>query len=220
MLKKMIIGIMILFLFTVTACSSDEEASKEKKDDGSVEKTEQKKEGIEVDKGLLNVEITLPEMLFEEDNMDDVVERAKEDGAKEVKKNDDGSVTFKMSKKDHKKMMEEMKEDVAESLDEIKKDDAFTSIKDITYNKDFSDITLVVDKETYENSFDGFAIFGIGLTSTFYHVFDGENPEKIKIQLNIEDEASGEVFEEVILPEDLENMGETEDTKEADDIEE
>lgn len=58
------------------------------------------------------------------------------------------------------------------------------------------------------------------MTSTFYHVFDGENPEKIKIQLNIEDEASGEVFEEVILPEDLENMGETEDTKEADDIEE
>ncbi len=99
MLKKMIIGIMILFLFTVTACSSDEEASKEKKDDGSVEKTEQKEEGIEVDKGLLNVEITLPEMLFEEDNMDDVVEKAKEDGAKEVKKNDDGSVTFKMSKK-------------------------------------------------------------------------------------------------------------------------
>lgn len=34
-----------------------------------------------------------------------------------------------------------------------------------------------VDKEAFENSFDGFAAFGLGLSGLFYQLFNGANPD-------------------------------------------
>src|SRR5690554_7493509 len=58
----------------------------------------EKDKPIEVDKGLFNVKVTLPASIFEGENMDDVVTQAKEDGVSEITVNDDGSITYKMSK--------------------------------------------------------------------------------------------------------------------------
>lgn len=57
---------------------------------------------------MLDVELTLPADLFEDQKPEEIEAAAKEKGVKEVKVNADGTVYYKMSKSAHKKMMQEM----------------------------------------------------------------------------------------------------------------
>ncbi|HAQ08177.1 MAG TPA: hypothetical protein DCR24_11895 [Bacillus bacterium] len=68
-----------------------------------------------------------------------------------------------MSKSEHKEMMNELETGIQESLEEMKTSGDFASIKDVTLNKSYSEFTLEVVKETYENIMDGFAVFGLGI---------------------------------------------------------
>lgn len=162
-----------------------------------------KNNSVEVNKGLLNVEITLPASFFEGEDMNQVIANAKEEGISDVKVNDDGSVVYKMPKSVHDKMINEMRESVLESVSDIVNSGDFPSIKDVTYNRSFSEFTLIVDKGAYENSFDGFAVFGIGIMGLYYQAFDGVSPDKNKVKINVEDITTGEVFNSITYPDDI-----------------
>ncbi|MHA6260068.1 hypothetical protein ACXYMX_09135 [Sporosarcina sp. CAU 1771] len=205
-MKKSLLGILFAALM-LSACSSTDEMDKSvDKEESTDPETEETGGTAAVDKGLLNVEVTIPGTFFEEENLDDVVAEAKENGMKEATVNPDGSVTYKMSKAKHKEMMSEMKASITESIDEMITGEDFMSFIDIKYNKNFSEFTLVVDKEAYENSFDGFASFGIGMSGMFYQIYDGVNPEKVNVKIETVDESSGEVFGTMNYPSDLEDL--------------
>lgn len=206
-MKKNLLAFLLLTLLTLAACSSKDDANK-KEDNSKQEdkKTEETSGAVAVDKGLLNVEVTVPASFMEGEDIDTVVAQAKEDGIKDVKKNDDGSVTYKMSKAQHKEMMQEMKASVTEYVDELINGEDFASIKDVEYNKDFSKFTLVVDKEVFENSFDGFAAMGLAMSGMFYQIYDGVDAEKLKVKIDTVDHSTGEVFGTVNYPEVFEDM--------------
>jgi len=185
-------------VLTLAACGADKEASK-----ASSDKKESESEDFEVDKGLLNVEITMPASFVEGEDIDATIKEAEEEGI-EVTKNDDGSLTYKMSKSEHKKMMKDIKTNAEKSLDEIKTDGTFPSVKDITYNNSFSKFTLSVDKAAYEDSMDAWSVIGIGITGMMYNLFNGEDMDKMKINIDVKDEATGEVFDTTVYPDDLE----------------
>lgn len=196
-MRKITYVLTILSLLLLTACSSEEKATSSKGED----KTE-KNEAVEVDKGLLNIEITLPASMFEGEDLDTVISNAEEKGA-EVTKNEDGSLTYKMSKSEHKKMMKEIETDIIKSLEEMKNDEEWVSIKDIIHNKTFSEFTLVVDKEAYENSMDGFAAIGLGMSGMIYQIYNGVSNEDSKVTISLKDQSTEEVFDQIIYPEDL-----------------
>ena len=75
-----------------------------------------------------------------------------------------------MSKSKHKEIIAEMKESLLEYIDELKKDGEMSSIKDVTYKKSFAEFTLVVNKEQFENGFDGFAALG-GIARILFNSF-------------------------------------------------
>lgn len=199
---------MVLSLLVISACSDANEVNNndENTSQDDVQEQEEDEDAIEVDKGLLNVEITLPEMFFEDENMDEMIEEAKEEGIKDVTQNEDGTVTFKMSKKDHKEMLRELEENVKETVEDIKNDEEFASIVDVTYNKSFTEFTIIADREGFENSFDGFAILGVGMSGTFYQLFSGEDMQTSEVTVFVEDEATGEIFEEITYPEAFEDI--------------
>ncbi len=217
-MKRMLYLFLILVFIPLAACSSsDETANKvEKSDDKTVEQAEEneeepkekdaKEKGVEVDKGLLNVEVTLPPSMFEGEDIDAAIAEAKADGVKEVTKNDDGSLTYKMSKSKHKEMMKEMKTSISQSVNEMKTSGDYASIKDITFNDSFTEFTVIVDKEAFENSFDGFAAMGLGFSGMMYQLFDGADPDEYKVSISIADEATQEVFDEVVYPDALEEQ--------------
>ncbi|MBU0905402.1 MAG: hypothetical protein R3328_10735 [Planococcaceae bacterium] len=207
-MKKLLLGLFLMSVLVLTACSSTDDTEKENKDKEKTEavaadsKTE-KDESVGVDKGLFNVEVTLPASFFEGEDIDTAIAEAKADGIKEATKNADGSVTYKMSKDKHKEMMSEMEVGVKEYMDELVTDD-YPSIREVTANKEYSTYTLTVDKALYEDSFDGFASMGLGMMGMYYQVFDGVDAENAKVEINVQDEATSEVFETIVFPDDME----------------
>lgn len=205
-MKKKLLAFLLLSLLILAACSSKDDANEKDNNNKQEEKkTEEPGGAVAVDKGLLNVEVTIPASFLEGEDIDNVVAEAREDGIKDVKKNDDGSVTYRMTKAKHKEMMEEMKANVTKYVDELINDDDFASIKDIEYNKDFSKFTLEVDKEAFENSFDGFATLGLAMSGMFYQLFEGVDEGKLNVTIETVDQSTGEVFGTVDYPEAFED---------------
>jgi len=212
-MKKIAIILLSLFLM-LTGCSkgsnnenaAPEPTSNAADSSANQEKGSEEQGAIEVDKGLLSVEITLPASMFEGQDIDQVIASAKEEGVTEVKKNEDGSVTYKMPKSVHKNMMKEMESEIIASLDELKNGEDFQSIKDVKHNDSFTEFTLIVEKSAYEGSFDGFAALGLGLQGMFYQAFNGVAADKQKVTIHIEDESTGDVFNTVEYPDALSDL--------------
>lgn len=202
----------LFMIMLLVACSDNTAETEQNVAEDTEEQSTNEESGIEVDKGLLNVEITLPSNFFDEEELASIEENIEQETQEaEVTKNDDGSITVKMSKSDHKKMLEEMKEEFIVAIEDILEDENFVSIQDISYNKDFSNLTIVVsDQETFENSLDGFATLTLGVGSLLYQAFDGKDLEKDKVTLEIVDESTNETIHEIIYPDALEEMGEEE----------
>ncbi|QGG51859.1 hypothetical protein [Lysinibacillus pakistanensis] len=204
MKKILILPLTLLFSILLVACGQDKESESGKKSNNADRAAEETKdESFKVDKGLLNVEVTIPASLFEDQEIDSVITEVKKERIKEVIKNDDGSVTYKMSKSVHKEMMKEMEKDILETIEEIKTSKDFASIKDVSYNKSFTEFTLTVNKEQFENSFDAMASMGLALTGMYYQLFSGVDSEKFKVTVIFKDESNGEVINTIVYPDDL-----------------
>lgn len=198
MKKLLILPLILLLGILLVACSQGDESGKKK--EGADKASE---ETLKVDKGLLNVEVTIPATLYKGQDIDSIISEAKNSGIKEVIKNDDGSLTYKMSKSEHKKMMKELKERIVKSVEELKTSEDFTSINDVAYNKSFSEFTLTVNKEKFEGSFDALASFGLALAGMYYQLFNGADVEHYKVTVYIKDESNGEVFDTMVYPDEL-----------------
>ena len=205
MKKLLILPLTLLLGFLLVACSQDKESDSGKKTDNAEKTAEEtsKDESLKVDKGLLNVEVTIPASFYEGQDIDKAITEAKKEGIKEAIKNEDGSVTYKMSKSVHNKMMKELEKSVLETVEEIKTSGDFTSIKDVTYNKSFSEFTLTVNKEEFESSFDAMSSMGLAIVGMYYQLFGGTDPEKFKVTVIFKDESNGEVINKVVYPDDL-----------------
>ena len=136
--------------------------------------------------------------LGEEEFNYELTQEQKENGFTDIKKNEDGSATYTIKKKDYKKFISELKETTKQGIDELTKDGSFVSIKGITYNDNFSKIVISADKEGFENSFDSMVIFSCGLTSCMYQMFDIDAPGKCAIE--IKDVSTGEIFKTTVYP--------------------
>ncbi|GGG87990.1 hypothetical protein [Paenibacillus radicis (ex Gao et al. 2016)] len=206
MMKKLAIALFATAII-LAGCSSSNDgkgASEPVNQTNNAEKTDKEK-GVEVDKNLTNVKITLPASMFKDADVDQVIAQAKEDdGVKEATKNEDGSVTYTMSKSDHKKMLKEMEDGIADSIKKLKEEGTFASIKDVTYNKSMNEYEMIVDKAAYEGSMDGFAALGFGMQGMYYQIFQGVDSDKTKVTIKVKDEKSGEVFDTIVYPETLE----------------
>ncbi|MGM7680992.1 hypothetical protein ACSVDA_02445 [Cytobacillus sp. Hm23] len=211
-MKRTLLLSIVIFLTIFASACSQEKASDGKEDVGKevesgdnskdVEK-ENETESIEVDKGLLNVEVTLPNSFFEGEDMDSIKAQAKEDGIKDVIQNDDGTITYVMSKSKHKEMMDEIKDSILMTVEDYKNNGDFPSIKDVLHNDSFSEFTLVVDQENYENSFDSFAQLGLGMSGMYYQLFNGVDPESYDVTIFVKNETTGDVFKTVVYPDAL-----------------
>ncbi|MBT2584223.1 hypothetical protein [Planococcus sp. ISL-109] len=204
----------------LAACSSDSEPDTETEtveDAGSAKETmtdaeesedgESAKEGgISVDEGLFDVEVTIPPAFFDGEDPEQIA--ANVDNAEQATVNDDGSITYKMSKSQHEEMMAEVATTVEEAKDSITESGDFASIQAIETSDNYDRFTVQVDREAYENSFDGFATITLGVVGSLYQLFSGEDPDSYEVNIDMEDAETGEVFNTITYPEALEEMGE------------
>src|SRR5690625_2556071 len=185
--------ILLAAIFALSACSGNGEEEVE-----STKENETDEDGsVDVDKGLLNVEVTIPSSFLEGEDKKEVIAEAEDAGVSEVEENDDGSLTYKMSKSTHKEMMGEIKTSIQET------------IEDITANDSFSKFTLSVNQEEYENSLDGLATFSLAVSALYYQLFDGVDADDYDVEILMENIETNEVFDSVVYPEAFEDMEES-----------
>ena len=172
---------------------------------GENETKENSGESLNVNKGMVNVDVTLPASFFIATTEEEIIAEAKENGVTETVVNEDGSVTYTMSKSKYKEMMKEMGDSVLSTIDEIVNSEDYTSIKEISYNKDFTEFDVKVNRQQYEAGFDSFAIVGLVIVSTYYSAFDGKSGEDLQTVFNMVDETTGEIYDTAIYPDEWES---------------
>lgn len=207
-MNKLVIGLFLMSVLFLTACSSSNDSEKGNVDTKNSENAEtdsksKEDQSVGVDKGIFNVEVTLPAAYFEGEDIDKAIADAKAEGIKEASKNPDGSVTYKMSKEKHKEMMIELEESVKEYINELQTSEEYPSIREVTANGNNTKYTLIVDKAGYENGFEGFATIGLGMLGMYYQVFDGVDSENAKVEVIVIDETTDEIFDTTVYPDDM-----------------
>lgn len=146
-----------------------------------------------------DVTITLPASFFEEEQFEESITELQNSGATNVVRNDDGSVTLTMSAGDHEKMMTGVRDELNSSFTEI--GEQFKSIKNVEFNDDFTHATMTVDREAFEGGMDSMSLMLFAIAPPLYQIYNGVPADQVKIEVEIKDEATGEVFQTQTYPE-------------------
>ena len=204
MKKILVLPLLLLFGIIFAGCSADSEKESGDKKEVAADTTEKTSvsKPLKVDKELLNVEVTLPADFFEGEDIDTVIADAKDEGIQEVIKNDDGSLTFRMSESQQKEILKDMEEEIIVFVEEIETDEQL-AIKDISYNNTYSEFTILVNPEELESTLDIDADVDLVLMGIFYQLFNGVDPAKNKVTVTYKNESNGEVIDTIVYPDDL-----------------
>ena len=146
---------------------------------------------VDVDKGLFDVTITLPKDFVGEITQDALNASVKEKGYQSATLNDDGSVTFVMTKAQHKEVMQETKNQINNSLKEMVGSETYPNITSITANDNFSHFEIVT-KNTSPDMAESFAALNLYIYGGMYATFNGEPVGNIHVDYINAD--SGEVI--------------------------
>jgi len=165
-------------------------------------KSDSPDKGVTVDKNLFSVEVTIPASFYEGIKLTqkELTADAAKDGYGNVKLNKDGSVTYKMSKSQHQKVVAEMKKSVDDYIQETVNESP-KIFRQITYNKDMTEFNVSVNQVAFENDIGaGMIGLGIGMLSAFYQMFS-LGMANTKTVIKISDVKTGKVFDIQNYPE-------------------
>lgn len=158
------------------------------------EGTTQATDTLKAEENLLSVELTIPASLVGDDAAT-LDKEAKAAGVSEITQNEDGSVTMKMSKIAHQKMLDEFKGSIDESLTEILNDkETYPSLTEITYNEDLTEFTVKVDPATY-GEFEALSAIGLYIAGNVYQALNAVPENQIKTIVNFVNKDTGEIIE-------------------------
>ena len=151
-------------------------------------------DGLEVDQGLFNVEITIPaEFLGEEITQEDLDAEMAESGFKSVTLNEDGSATYVMTHAQHEEMMDNIRTSIDQSLDEMIDPETYPTFVEITANDDYSHFT-VKTTATELGLTESFSVLAFYLYGGIYHAFNGTQVDDIAVTFVNAD--TGDIIEE------------------------
>ena len=133
---------------------------------------------IESENGLFFATITVPaDLLGEEVTQADLDMEAGKSYISAIL-NEDGSATYKMTKKQHREMLDGIAEGIEDSILEMI-DDSDYSIDKITHNKDFTSFDVHLDKDEV-GLYDSFAALAFYMYGGIYGIFSGKDVENIE----------------------------------------
>lgn len=206
-MNKKLAFILTLMILTsvIGGCSSkkaDHDIGTSNDDVGIETKTDEEESGgIEVDKNLLSVEITLPpDMAGDLSDFDKETYLKENEGFIDAEVTPDGSLKIKMTKKRHQEMVEEMKTNLEASFVELIEGSDTPYIKELTSKNDYKEITISVERASYENTMD-FTTLIVGFSVAMYHVIKGD---EFACNIRIIDFTTKELISDINYPEDIE----------------
>lgn len=184
-MKRLISVILILaMMFSFAACGKEQEENKG---------------GINVDKNLLDVTVNLPANFFEDKSESEIIATAESEGIKSCTVNEDGSVTYVMSKSKYKEMTDEIYNGfVEECQNKIDDTEDYGYITDIKYNDNLSEIKVYIDKDLGDG-LDFMTIVSYYMMGMYYQAFLGIPSEETDVRITEIDDATGEEIDSYAL---------------------
>lgn len=207
-MKKKFIALLICTSIIFTGCGSatsassdnpeEETTNAESEDSSSDEGSEEAEESsdldslgdIEVDDDLFDVTITIPADYVSSTTQEELDAEVAEVGCKATL-NDDGSATYVMTKKQHKKLMDDIATNINDSLNKMVGSEDYPNITSVTANSDFTEFT-VTTKNAEPNMSESFAVMSFYMFGGLYHIFNGTTVDNIHVDYVNAD--SGEVI--------------------------
>ena len=134
---------------------------------------------VETENGILFVTITFPADFVGEDVTQESLDEKAGTNYLSAKLNEDGSVTYKMTKKQHKEMMNEFVKNMDDGLQELV-DNAEYSIAEINHNKDFTSFDVTLDTKELGLT-ESFMTLGFYMYGGMYALFSGKKADNVAV---------------------------------------
>lgn len=191
MKKTIFFALSIIICLSLVGCGgSSNDTQQNIEEDSKSEETQ----SIEVDEGLLNVEITVPADFLEEGTtQEDLDEAAKEDGIKSITLNDDGSATYIMSKSKHDEMMAGIRESIDESMAEMIDPETYPTFVEVTSNDDYTHFTVKLSSNEVGLS-ESISVLGFYMLGGLYNAFNGTPVDDVTV--SFVNAATGDIIQE------------------------
>lgn len=207
MKKWLALAFAAVFAMGLVGCSGGAESSGNESGGTEVSGVESEDNStVNVDEGLLTVDITIPATFFEDTTADEIQENAKEKGFLNCVVNDDGSVTYTMTKSTHRALLDELMNSCDESIAEmLEGENAVASFKNIEHNDNMSEVNIYVDPDQY-GAFDSMYALSFYILGGYYQAFAGVDSNDIDVVVNFIDETNNEILNTASYREYLENQ--------------
>ena len=218
-MKKKLVTILLISSLALTACRTKDQAqsssapSTQTVEEADTQSTENDISDlnaigdIDVDKNLFDVTITIPADFIGDTTQEELDEKAADSDIHSITLNDDGSATYVMSKSQHKKMMQELADNINSTLADMVGSEDYPNFTDIKANSDFTKFT-VTTTSTELGLTDSMSVIGFYMYGGMYAIFNGTKADDIHVDFVNAD--SGEI----INSSDSSDMGGTEQPEE------
>ncbi len=132
---------------------------------------------VEVENGILTVSITTPKDFVTEEMTQKKLDADAGDNYLSAKLNKDGSVTYKMTKAQHRAMLENITEGMEQSFQEMINDENY-SITEIKHNDTYSVFDVTLDTDTLGLG-DSFTVLAFYMYGGLYGIFSGNKVDNV-----------------------------------------
>jgi hypothetical protein len=132
---------------------------------------------VEVENGILTVSITMPKDFVTKEISQEKLDADAGDNYLSAKLNQDGSVTYKLTKAQHRAMLDAITEGMEESFQEMIKDES-RSFKEIKHNETYSVFDVTMDTDTVGLG-DSFTVLAFYMYGGLYGIFSGNKVDNV-----------------------------------------
>lgn len=147
--------------------------------------------------------ITLPKALIAEGDTGELTTEQIHSGFVSAKRNDDGSMSYTLSNASYMAYVEALKNQTTAMLNEMVGSGNYKSVKEVMFNKELNEVTMVVSQTQYQGGTDRLATKGIGLQLATYQLFAGVQERDVRVVVNVENSETGEVIDTIVYPDAL-----------------
>ena len=202
-MKKVIALILVgIMLLSFTSCK-DKEADTDSATGG--------KTPVSVEEKIIDVTVTITANFFTDQTAEEIEATAKEKGIKKCTINEDGSVTYTMSKTKHKELLEEFRAGIDSENDALVNGESkIASFVKIDVNDECSQFDIYVDPDKY-SSWDSMNTIMFYFEGLYYQCLLGKNYEEIDIVVNYIDNETSEVLDTASYRKYIESVSSTEE---------
>lgn len=186
--------------------SSETESSADSDSDAALDEAGQALSdigSIDVDKGLFDVTITFPADFATDITQEEIDQQVADGKVHSGQINEDGSVTYVMSKDQHKAIVDGISESIRSTLDGMVGTEDYPNFTAIDHNEDYTNFTVTTTTKPGETAIsDSMSVLIFATCGQTYGIVSGDIPENIHVDFVNAD--SGEL----VTSWDSENMAE------------